>query len=232
MTRPAPGDGFRRGPRLRRRNQSRRLPGGEGLAGLAGRHHPSPPADHGQPPPAPPRLGRALRGNLGPGRGALGQASQFRVLRRPLHRPGRQHHPRRDRRPRPGRAGPDTDTAFLEVLKQLRNLTRFSTPLRKTMAKAILSSAEPRRPWTRAGSRSCRSPGAVQRDGFHIPVENHRPPCGGGRTHRDLRPDVFFPIEVRRIAADEAWLSPFQGAPRGSIAVHCHYKDDYAFCSS
>lgn len=39
--------------------------------------------------------------------------------------------------------GPDTDTAFLEVLKQLRNLTRFSTPLRKTAAKALLGSAKP-----------------------------------------------------------------------------------------
>jgi FAD/FMN-containing dehydrogenase len=42
------------------------------------------------------------------------------------------------------------------------------------------------------------------------------------------RPDVFFPIEARRIAPDEAWLSPFQGGPRGSIAVHAHYKDDFA----
>ena len=45
----------------------------------------------------------------------------------------------------------------------------------------------------------------------------------------DSDPDVFFPIEVRRIAADDAWLSPFHGGPRGSIAVHTHYKDDFAF---
>jgi hypothetical protein len=43
------------------------------------------------------------------------------------------------------------------------------------------------------------------------------------------RPDVFFPIECRRIAPDDAWLSPFQGEPRGSIAVHAHYKDEFAF---
>jgi FAD/FMN-containing dehydrogenase len=43
------------------------------------------------------------------------------------------------------------------------------------------------------------------------------------------RPDVFFPIEVRRIAADDAWLSPFQGGPRGSVAVHAWYKDEYRF---
>jgi FAD/FMN-containing dehydrogenase len=43
------------------------------------------------------------------------------------------------------------------------------------------------------------------------------------------RPDVFFPIETRRIATDDAWLSPFQGGEHGSVAVHAYYKDDYDF---
>lgn len=43
------------------------------------------------------------------------------------------------------------------------------------------------------------------------------------------RPDVFFPIEVRKTAGDSAWLSPFNGAPRISIAVHAWEKDDYRF---
>lgn len=41
------------------------------------------------------------------------------------------------------------------------------------------------------------------------------------------RPDVFFPIEVRKTAADTGWLSPFEGAPRVSVAVHAYQKDDY-----
>jgi len=45
-------------------------------------------------------------------------------------------------------------------------------------------------------------------------------------THR---PDVFFPIEVRVIDADDAWLSPFHGRVSGSIAVHAYYQDDYQF---
>ena len=49
------------------------------------------------------------------------------------------------------------------------------------------------------------------------------------RTIERERPDVFFPIEARRIAPDNAWLSPFQGGPCGSIAVHAYYKDDYEF---
>ena len=43
------------------------------------------------------------------------------------------------------------------------------------------------------------------------------------------RSDVFFPIEVRSIAADDAWLSTFHGRESGSIAVHAYYKDDYTF---
>ncbi|NBC21238.1 MAG: FAD-binding protein [Alphaproteobacteria bacterium] len=41
------------------------------------------------------------------------------------------------------------------------------------------------------------------------------------------RPDVFFPIEVRMTAGDDAMLSPFQGAPRISIAVHAYFEDDH-----
>ena len=43
------------------------------------------------------------------------------------------------------------------------------------------------------------------------------------------RSDVFFPIEVRTISQDDAWLSPFYQRESGSIAVHAYYKDDYSF---
>lgn len=43
------------------------------------------------------------------------------------------------------------------------------------------------------------------------------------------RPDVFFPIEVRRTRGDDIWLSPFQGGGRVSIAVHAYHEDDYEF---
>ena len=39
--------------------------------------------------------------------------------------------------------------------------------------------------------------------------------------------DVFFPLELRSIAKDDAWLSPFYDRDSGSIAVHAYYKDDY-----
>jgi FAD/FMN-containing dehydrogenase len=65
---------------------------------------------------------------------------------------------------------------------------------------------------------------------FHLPAETQlaalREVVAAIETKR---PDVFFPIEVRRIAPDDAWLSPFQGGERGSVAVHCYYKDEWEF---
>jgi FAD/FMN-containing dehydrogenase len=40
---------------------------------------------------------------------------------------------------------------------------------------------------------------------------------------------VFFPIEARIIAPDDAMLSPFYQRESGSIAVHAWFKDDYSF---
>jgi hypothetical protein len=65
---------------------------------------------------------------------------------------------------------------------------------------------------------------------FHLPVENQLKALAEVvRVIEKERPDVFFPIEVRRIAPDDAWLSPFQGGPRGSVAVHAYYRDDFSF---
>ncbi len=130
--------------------------------------------------------------------------------------------------------GTDTDTTFLEVLKQLRNLTRFSAPLRKAAAKAILGSVSPEEAVDEGWKLlSTERPVRFNEMEFHIPVDRHLAALKEVVTAIETnRPDVFFPIEVRRIAADEAWLSPFQGGPRGSIAVHCHYKDDYEFLFS
>jgi len=129
---------------------------------------------------------------------------------------------------------PSTDDAFLEVLKQLRNLVRFSTSLRKAAAKALLGSAEPEEAIDEGWKLlSTERPVRFNEMEFHLPVANHLAALKEVVAAIEAeRRDVFFPIEVRRIAADEAWLSPFQGGPRGSIAVHCHYKDEYDFLFS
>ncbi|RLQ22812.1 FAD-binding protein [Seongchinamella sediminis] len=39
--------------------------------------------------------------------------------------------------------------------------------------------------------------------------------------------EVFFPLEVRFVKADDIWLSPFQGRDSVSIAVHRYFEEDY-----
>lgn len=124
-----------------------------------------------------------------------------------------------------------SDDVFLEALKQLRNLLGFSTPLRKAAAKALLGGTKPEEAVGEGWKLlSTERPVRFNEMEFHLPPENQmaalKEVVAAIETHRR---DVFFPIELRRIAADDAWLSPFNGGPRGSVAVHCYYKDDYRF---
>lgn len=130
--------------------------------------------------------------------------------------------------------GPDQDTEFLEALKGLRNLLGFATPVRKAAAKALLSTAKPETAVDEGWKLlSTERPVRFNEMEFHLPVENQLKALEEVvRTIERERPDVFFPIEARRIAPDDAWLSPFQGGVRGSVAVHAYYRDDFSFLYS
>ncbi|AVO38288.1 D-arabinono-1,4-lactone oxidase [Pukyongiella litopenaei] len=60
---------------------------------------------------------------------------------------------------------------------------------------------------------------------YHIPLEN------GMKAVREVAallngdPDQYFPMEVRRVAQDDAWLSPFNDGPRMSVAVHAAHDE-------
>lgn len=127
--------------------------------------------------------------------------------------------------------GPDQDVEFLQALKGLRNLLGFATPLRKAAGKALLSSAKPETAVDEGWKLlSTERPVRFNEMEFHLPVENQLKALEEVmRTIEKERPDVFFPIEVRRIAPDDAWLSPFRGGVRGSVAVHAYYRDDFTF---
>ncbi len=65
-------------------------------------------------------------------------------------------------------------------------------------------------------------------------MEYHLPREYGLQALREIRdtieknyPDVFFPIEVRYVAADDIWLSPFYQRDTCSIAVHRYYEEDH-----
>lgn len=121
------------------------------------------------------------------------------------------------------------DDAFLDALKTLRNLLGFSNGMRRAAAQAMLGGLEPETAVDEGWKLlSTERPVRFNEMEYHLPAEVHLKVLAEVvaliETHRK---DVFFPIEVRRIAPDDALLSPFQGGERGSIAVHAHYKDDY-----
>ncbi|MDP1736314.1 MAG: D-arabinono-1,4-lactone oxidase [Caulobacter sp.] len=126
---------------------------------------------------------------------------------------------------------PSQDDAFLDVLKTLRNLLGFSVGMRKAAARALLGGAEEETAVDEGWKLlSTERPVRFNEMEYHLPAETQLQALKEVvAVIEQKRPDVFFPIEVRRIAPDDAWLSPFQGEPRGSVAVHAWYKDDHAF---
>jgi FAD-linked oxidoreductase len=123
------------------------------------------------------------------------------------------------------------DDAFLDALKMLRNTFGWSNGLRKAAAKALLGGAEEENVVGESWKLlSTDRPVRFNEMEYHLPPETQLAALQEVMAMIETeRRDVFFPIEVRRTAGDDAWLSPFQGGVRGSIAVHAWYKDDYAF---
>jgi FAD-linked oxidoreductase len=127
--------------------------------------------------------------------------------------------------------GPDTDTDGLARLQQARDVFEFAPSLRFwTIDQAVADM--PQQVAIDEGWKllSNQRPVRFREMEYHLPREHQiaalREVVAVIETHRS---DVFFPIEVRSIAADDAWLSSFYGRDSGSIAVHAYYKDDYRF---
>lgn len=129
--------------------------------------------------------------------------------------------------PRP----PDRDTEGVLKLKQLRDLFEFTPGLRREMAQRVMSDIPPEVS-VDAGWKLLSNERTVRfkEMEYQVPVEAQvkalREVLHRIETNRD---DVFFPIEVRTVAADDAWLSPFYQRDCGPIAIHAYYKDDHDF---
>ncbi len=121
------------------------------------------------------------------------------------------------------------DDAAVMGLKKLRDALWRS----KTLRHAALSSAFDKVPdesRTDAGWKLL----ANARNVRFNEMEYHLPPETALETLAELvtlierrLPKVFFPIEVRRTAGDDGWLSPFNGGGRISIAVHAYHEDSF-----
>ncbi|PAU81830.1 oxidoreductase [Halovibrio salipaludis] len=128
----------------------------------------------------------------------------------------------------PTERAPSTDDEDLMKAKRLRDLTRWCTPLRRAILSRVVRGVTPEDvvgdSWRLLAS---------ERNVRFNEMEYHLPPENAVDALREVidvvereRRDVFFPIEVRQTAGDDAWLSPFNGGRRISIAVHTHARDE------
>ena len=127
--------------------------------------------------------------------------------------------------------GPDTDSDTLWNLKALRDLCAVLPPLRRYIARKAIEATPPSEAvddgWKLLSNER---PVRFTEMEFHLPAEAQ--PVAALEVLQAVercRPDVFFPFELRSIAPDDAWLSPFHQRASGSIAVHAYYKNDFSF---
>ncbi len=128
--------------------------------------------------------------------------------------------------------GPDEDASTLMELKRLRDWTSSMPAVRRWIAQKILAAGVHPTEAVDEGWKllSNERPIRFNEMEYHVPFEVQVPALREVMAAIEAhRPDVFFPIEARVIAADDAWLSPFYGRLSGSIAVHAYYKDEHRF---
>ena len=128
----------------------------------------------------------------------------------------------------PTERAPSTDDDDVMKLKHLRDWVGWSSRMRRAILGRVVRGVKPEDvvgdSWRLL---------ANERNVRFNEMEYHLPPDNALDVLREViavierdRPDVFFPIEVRRTAGDGAWLSPFNDGGRISIAVHSHAPDD------
>ena len=64
---------------------------------------------------------------------------------------------------------------------------------------------------------------------YHIPLENGLDTLRTAIEMMDARKTAYFPIEARVTAPDDAWLSPFNGGRRLSIAIHSPADESFEY---
>lgn len=125
--------------------------------------------------------------------------------------------------------GPDQDAETLMQLKSLRDVFEFTPALRKQIAGRLLTDI-PAEVAVDQGWKllSNERPVRFKEMEYHLPIEAQVEALREviRRIESEVT-DVFFPIEARIIAPDDAWLSPFHGRESGSIAVHAYYKEQH-----
>lgn len=125
--------------------------------------------------------------------------------------------------------GEDGDNDAVRELQMLRDYASWWPWLRKRLITAVSNTIEPEEhvDWWWNIYPSDRAVRFNEME-YHLPREDIVAALKQVvETVETRNPDVFFPIEVRVVQEDDAWLSPFYGRPSASLAVHRYFEEDY-----
>ena len=122
----------------------------------------------------------------------------------------------------------DTNDSVAE-LKMVRDWLEWSPRLRQLILSGIIKGLS-----DEVTVESSWKNYASERNVRFNEMEYHLPRESGLQALREIRSalesqhhEVFFPIEVRYVKADDIWLSPFYQRDCCSIAVHRYFAEDY-----
>jgi FAD/FMN-containing dehydrogenase len=130
--------------------------------------------------------------------------------------------------PLPRAPSPDEDV--LRDLKRLRDWFGRWPAMRRWVAQKLIdpSMTEEATDWSWK-LLSTQRPTRFNESECHVPRDQGVACLREVLATLERRDDVFFPIEFRFIAADDAWLSPFHGRDSCSIAVHAAHDEPWDY---
>ncbi len=120
------------------------------------------------------------------------------------------------------------DNKDMADLRMLESLTWWAPPLRRFLSRRLMTgtgaASEVDTYWRVLSSERAVRFNEME---YHVPVDAAQQ-CLREVVSAVERAGVrvFFPFEFRYIKGDDAWLSPFEGGERCSIAIHRYFEED------
>lgn len=125
------------------------------------------------------------------------------------------------------------DESVLEDLRKLRDTLGRWPAARRWVAQRLIARQQPEESVDASWRLlSTVRPTRFNESEYHVPAEHGIAALREAIATLEQRPDVFFPVEFRWIKGDDAWLSPFEGGDRNSIAVHALHGEPHEYLVS
>jgi FAD-linked oxidoreductase len=122
------------------------------------------------------------------------------------------------------------DEQVLDDLRKLRDTLGRFPALRRWVAQRLIGGHAPEESVDRSFRLlSTVRPTRFNESEYHVPAAHGIACLRQAIATIERRNDAFFPMEFRWIRGDDAWLSPFEGGDRNSIAVHALHGEPHDY---